>query len=33
MTNEALVATIQSGQRERWPELWQQVKGLAWRQH
>lgn len=32
MTNEALVATIQSGQRERWPELWQQVKGLAWRQ-
>lgn len=32
MTNEALVTAIQSGQRERWPELWQQVKGLAWQQ-
>ena len=32
MTNEALVAAIQSGQRERWPELLQQVNGLAWRQ-
>ncbi len=30
MTNEELVAAIQSGQRERWVELWRQVQGLAW---
>lgn len=30
-TNEELVAEIQSGQRERWVELWRQMQGLAWK--
>lgn len=29
MSNEELVALIQSGERERLPELWEQVKGFA----
>lgn len=31
MTNEELVVAIQSGQRERWVELWRQMQGLAWK--